>query len=101
MLKGYDCDGVLVPAKVSPDGYFVIISGRQHIEWERTIAEVGHFGMPIYLRPYGDYGDAVLAGIWKAEMVRNLGVGEFYEDDPFQAQCIKHLNPTCNVVLVK
>ena len=100
-LIGYDCDGVLVPEMVKPTGNFVIITGRLFTEWSKTLAEVGHYGMPRYLRPYGESGDGNLAAFWKAEMIKNLNITKFYEDNEAQAGIIKKLCPFCELVLVK
>lgn len=100
ILRGYDCDGVLVPRKVDPRGRFVVISGRQYTEWSRTVAELGTHA-PIYLRPFGQYGDRQAAGEWKAQIILALGVQEFFEDDDYQASIIRERCPGCNVVLVQ
>jgi len=42
----------------------------------------------------------MLAGTWKAEMIRLLGVTKFYEDNASQASLIKRLCPNCEVVMV-
>lgn len=99
-LIGYDCDGVLIPLKVSVADRFVIISGRLCDEWSRTITEVGRFGMPVYLRPYGVYGDIEAAGRWKSEMINALGVTTFFEDNPRQAEIIRASCSSCSVVMV-
>ena len=98
-LRGYDLDGVLVPRNVDPIAPFVIISGRTISDWNRTILEVGSL-VPIYLRPYGCHGDRLLAGRWKAEIIAALGVVEFYEDDPVQAEIIRRTCKSCRLVLV-
>ena len=87
-MNGYDIDGVLVPQKVKPQKPYIIITGRTYKEWDRTIKEVGTEA-PIYMRPYGEYGNQSLAGKWKAEMINKLGVETFYEDDPVQIKIIQ------------
>ncbi len=99
-LIGYDCDGVLVPLRVQLPSQFVIISGRLYDEWVRTLAEIGHYGMPVYLRPYGQYGDIEMAGRWKAEMINALGITDFYEDNTQQANIITASCSQCTVHIV-
>lgn len=79
-MRGYDIDGVLIPGKVVPQAPYVVISGRLHSEFQVTVDALGAFH-PVYLRPYGEYGDTLLAARWKAEMIQRLGVTEFWEDD--------------------
>lgn len=98
VLRGYDIDGVLT-RKVEPVKPYVVISGRTLDEWERTVKEIG-VGAPIYLRPYGQPGDRMLAGRWKAEMIERLDVKEFYEDDRVQAKIIQDNCPGCEVIFV-
>lgn len=98
-MRAYDIDGVLASG-VTPKKPYVVISGRTIDEWDKTVGEIG-FNAPIYLRPYGKYGDHLLAGIWKATMINNLGVTEFYEDIPLQAQIIEAMCPQCKVTLIK
>lgn len=106
-MIGYDIDGVLTHG-IKPSGDYVIVSGRLHCEWAKTVAQLG-VDAPIYLRPYGqcpfhhkvdqnDYDLMIeLSGAWKALVVSMLGITEFYEDDPKQAEIIKERCPECIV----
>lgn len=98
-MRAYDIDGVLT-AGIKPEKPYVVISGRTIDEWEKTVAEIGT-DAPIYLRPYGAYGDHILAGMWKAEMIKRLGVTEFTEDVPLQAAIIQAYNPDCKINLME
>ena len=98
-LRGYDIDGVLT-AGIKPKGQYVVISGREHTAWAETLKEVGS-DQPIYLRPFGAYGDQHDAGKWKGMLCAYLGVDEFYEDSPLQATIIRSIAPNCKVILVK
>lgn len=99
-LIGYDVDGVATEGvRPNPGEDAVYISGRTRDEFDRTVSCLGT-DHAIYLRPYGEYGDAMLAGTWKAEMIRLLGVTKFYEDNASQASLIKRLCPNCEVVMV-
>ena len=95
-MRGYDVDGVLT-AGVKPEKPYVVISGRTIDEWDKTVKEIG-IEAPIYLRPNGEYGDHLLEGIWKAEMITKLGVTEFHEDVEIQYEIIKRYCPNCKVI---
>src|SRR4051812_26435160 len=97
-MTGYDIDGVLTGGG-KPEGRYVVISGRTLDEWDRTIRELG-IAAPIYLRPFGKFGDQQAAGHWKATVIAMLGVTIFHEDDPLQAAIIRQRCPWCNVRLV-
>lgn len=98
--RGYDIDGVLVPRLIVPQAPYVVISGRRLWEWKRTIQEIGT-SMPIFLRPYGRDDNRDSGGIWKAQMISDLRIEEFFEDDPYQAEIIRFRCPFCKVTLVK
>ena len=93
-LRGYDIDGVLSKGIV-PIQPYVVISGRHRKKWNETIKLIGT-NAPIYLRPTYD----VPTGIWKGQMIKDLGVTEFYEDTKHQAIEIRKLNPTVKIVKV-
>lgn len=94
---GCDLDGVLVDGFTPPEADFTAISGRNIDDWERTIAQIGTL-RPIYLKPPDFPGNS---GVWKATMIRLLGIAKFYEDMPDQASQIKLICPDCEVVMVK
>jgi hypothetical protein len=98
-IRGYDIDGVLVPRKVNPVSPYVVISCRRETFLAATIEQIGD-AMPIYLRTFGADGDREAAGNWKAGKINELGVTEFYEDDPVQAAIISRNCPRCRVVMV-
>lgn len=100
MLSGYDIDGVLVPLRVVPRMPFVIISGRLPDTWEITMNQIGGYNVPIYLRPFGTYGDLVAAARWKAQIINHLGVEEFHEDDEHQVAIIRSAT-NCKVIHVR
>lgn len=97
-MRGYDIDGVLTK-KIKPIPPCVIVSGRTINEWSKTITQIGT-DYPIYLRPYGRYGDHIMAGIWKSEMITRLGITEFYENEDRQINIIKRYCPNCKIVKV-
>ncbi len=99
-MNGYDIDGVLIPQKVRPQKPYIIITGRKYEEWDRTIKQIGTEA-PIYMRPYGEHGDQLLAGKWKAEMINKLGIKIFYEDDPVQIKIIQENCLNVKIIQVK
>ena len=107
-LIGFDVDGVLVcrgkltipPPHHLREGsphFHVVVSGRTFQEYDGNIRELAH-RLPTYIRGSGEYGDRQDAGRFKAMMVEVLGITDFYEDDPLQAEAIMVRNPLCNVV---
>ena len=98
-LRGYDIDGVLTNG-VKPEGDFVVISGRTFAEYD-SVAKMAAQIAPVYIRGSGAYGDREDAGLFKARMIRLLGVTEFFEDDPIQANIIQEMNPDCKINLIK
>jgi hypothetical protein len=100
MLVGYDMDGVLTAGVRPGDDMWVVISGRTWAEYDdfaRTVAAQ----VPVYIRGSGVYGDREGAARFKAMMINRLGVDEFHEDDPKQADIIRDLCPGVEVVMVK
>jgi hypothetical protein len=96
-VRGYDIDGVLT-AGIRPEGPFVIISGRTFAEYDGVAMAAAQQG-PLYIRGVGAYGDRRHAGEFKADMIAMLGVTEFHEDDPLQAEIIAQRNPGCTIVI--
>jgi len=90
-MKGYDIDGVLTSGIV-PEKDSVVISGRTFAEYDDFAKKAAQL-VPVYIRGKGAYGDRQAAGEFKAEMIRFLGVTEFYEDDQLQIDIIHRVNP--------
>ena len=96
ILRGYDFDGVIskgiIPDKGSP-----IISGRSFQE----VGRISVPGCPIYFNPktYRNKNDQNSAE-WKAEIINQMGVNEFHEDNPKQATILKRLCPLCRIVMI-
>lgn len=97
-LKGYDLDGTLT-AGIIPLEPFVVISGRTSSEDDETVSQWRE-RTEVYLRGDGEYGDREDAARFKAEKIKELGVVEFFEDDPLQADIIRKLAPNCLVTVV-
>ena len=95
-MVGYDIDGVCTQG-VEPTGECVIISGRTWSEYDELCKSLAQ-KFPLYIRGVGRYGDRRHAGQFKALMIAFLGITEFHEDDPLQAEIIRRENP--KVVLV-
>jgi len=98
-MKGYDIDGVL-SLGIEPSGEYVVISGRTMAEYDELVKYLAQKA-PVYIRCTGEYGDRKDAGKFKAKMINILGVTEFHEDDPIQAEIIKKACPKCQVVMHK
>lgn len=96
-LVGYDIDGTLT-GRDDLTGC-VVISGRTFAEYNDTCRSLAQ-RVPVYIRGIGAFGDREHAGRFKAVMIRVLGVTEYYEDDPVQANIIKSFNPDCLIHMV-
>jgi hypothetical protein len=94
---GYDIDGTLT-GREDLTGC-VVISGRTFAEYDATCKALAAL-VPVYIRGAGAYGDRQHAGEFKALMISALGVTEYHEDDPVQADIIKARNPNCIIHLV-
>ena len=99
---GYDIDGVLFPCKIELKRPCVIITGRSFQRWYETMSDLADFrDIPIYLNPVSIEQESLKsAAYWKAQMINDLGITEFYEDIQEQATIISALAPCCKVVLV-
>lgn len=97
-MKGYDIDGVLTNG-IIPEKGSVIISGRTFQEYDDFAKRAAQI-CPVYIRGVGAYGDRDSAGRFKARMIKELGVTEFYEDDDVQISLILEINPQCHIIKV-
>lgn len=97
VLRGYDVDGVLT-AGVEPIEPYVIITGRIHgsgLEaWKERALSVHHRPEDT---PEDLWWDNAHAGAFKAGVIAELGVTEFYEDHPIQMEQIRLGAPDCVV----
>lgn len=98
MLRGYDIDGTLTTG-LKPIEPFIIISGRTVQEYDDAAKRLASIA-PLYIRGVGKIGDQQHGGRFKAEIIKILGVDEFYEDDPIQIEIISALCPACRIVRV-
>lgn len=100
LLNGYDIDGVLTNGIIPVEPY-VVISGRTFAEYDDFVKQLAS-NAPVYIRGSGEYGDRTAAGAWKAKMIYELGVTDFWEDDIQQAWIIDRVNNgRCNIHIVK
>ncbi len=95
-MIGYDIDGTLT-GKEDLSGC-VVISGRTFAEYDSTVMMLAQ-KVPVYIRGVGAYGDRAHAGLFKANMINWLGLTEYHEDDPMQAEIIRQECPKCTVVM--
>jgi hypothetical protein len=86
-MRGYDIDGTLT-AGILPEGAWCVISGRTWSEYDHTCRALAQHA-PVYIRGSGLYGDREDAARFKASMIVRLGVTEYWEDDPLQAEIIQ------------
>jgi mannose-6-phosphate isomerase-like protein (cupin superfamily) len=96
ILKAYDYDGVVTKGVKMQVGA-PIITGRSFEEVDRVKTK----GHPVYFNPKtytekNDYNSA----LWKAEMIKRLGIEEFYEDNSEQAEFIQNMCSNCSIVKV-
>jgi hypothetical protein len=98
IYRGYDFDGTLTTG-IQPILPYVIISGRTFAEYNAAIIPWAEKA-PIYIRGAGKYGDWQHAGEFKAQMIKTLGITEFYEDDTNQIQIIRQKCPECKIFQV-
>lgn len=96
-LVGWDIDGTLT-GKEDLEGC-VVISGRTFQDYDELAKSLAA-RVPVYIRGSGAYGDHVDAGRFKAAMINHLGVTEYHEDVPLQAEIIRQNCPNCTVVMV-
>ena len=96
LRRAYDYDGVVSKGVKMQKGA-PIITGRSFEEVGR-IKVKGH---PIYFNPrtYTEKDDFNSA-TWKAHMIKELGIEEFYEDNHEQISIIEGLCPHCNIVKI-
>ena len=94
-MIGYDIDGTLT-GREDLTGC-VVISGRTFAEYDETCKSLAA-QVPVYIRGAGAYGDRWAAAMFKAMMIKQLGVIVFHEDDPYQAMYITNSCPGCKVV---
>ena len=101
MIIGYDFNGVADSGRyrIYPDD--VIITGNTyHLGVIERLGELD-IKARVYFPPdvrMSNNPNAV--AVWKSEMIRRVGVGQFYEDDPVQYKIIKDSCPDCEVIKV-
>lgn len=102
-MTGYDFNGVVDTGKYIPTSEDVIITGntipmaKSVITW---LLEHNIF-CAVYFQPllYGA-NNMIVSAMWKAEMIKKLGLTKFYEDDPTQYNIIVNYCPDCEVIKV-
>lgn len=94
MLIGYDIDGVISLGICPQPKNSVIITGRSYEEAKETfeLLQSQNIICPVYMSPWPISAKTrEKSGQWKAEMIRRLNVGRFFEDDPIQFNIIKNM----------
>lgn len=107
MRKGYDIDGVIFKkGKVihRPEKYDFIITGRSFQNAFKTVIELSEHMIyaPVYFNPRpSSEVMPVTSAEWKAIMIRELGIEQYFEDDEMQIELIKARCPLVDIVHVK
>jgi hypothetical protein len=100
---GFDFNGVVDTGRFVPLEDEVIITGNTIPMVPGVLNWLKEHGIncAVYFQPR-DYGanNMVVSGMWKAEMIKKLGLTKFYEDDPTQYNIIVNFCPECEVVKV-
>jgi hypothetical protein len=98
VLRGYDVDGVLT-AGIEPIIPYVVITGRGSDEDDSFIASLRKNAL-VYMRPDSIPHTPIAIGYFKAGIINELGVEEFYENNVQEAIIIQISCPKCIVHLV-
>jgi len=89
MLKGYDLDGTLLRGIAPQQRDHPIITGRSWGDYNLTMRQLKAFGFEdwlIYFNPAHPFDvDPYSAAIHKSNIIKRVGVQEYYEDSIFQA----------------
>lgn len=100
-MIGYDFNGVADSGRfrIYPDD--VIITGNTyHIGVLEKLKEL-EIKARVYFPPDNRIGNnANASAVWKCEMIRRIGVTQFYENDLTQYRIIKDSCPDCEVIKV-
>lgn len=101
----YDFDGVFTEGYGQDDPKAIIITGRSYEEAPRTykqLVKLTDKDVPVYFNPVRTANATMEnSGLWKAEMIKDLNITDFYEDDPEQVKIIKDKVPSITIHLVK
>ena len=91
-MNGYDIDGVIIGGGIKPNAEDVIITGRSYEEAPETLYELKQRGIfnAVYFNPTS-FQRKTLEGAakWKAKMINELQITDFWEDDPRQISIIE------------
>lgn len=101
MIKGFDIDGVIT-AGIVPTVDGVIITGRSWEESPETYKMLRDKGIfnAVYFNPNVFGGKTIEnSARWKAQMIKQLGLSMFYEDDMRQLRVIKNLCSTDVIII--
>lgn len=99
----YDCDGVITVGIVPRSGS-LIITGRSYEEAKETIdwlRDKSIYNQVMFNPTDFKHKTRQTSGQWKAQVIKNLGIKRFFEDDPIQAAEILEVNPNCEVIMVE
>jgi len=100
LKKAYDYDGVLSQG-VKPEIGAPIITGRCWEEVDRIPDKSLKLHHPIYYNPVSLFKKTTENEMeWKAKMINELGIEEYYEDMPSFIEYLKIKCKNCNIIKV-
>jgi virulence-associated protein VapD len=100
-MTGFDYNGVVDTGNKRPSIDDVIITGNTDVKTTLDWLNVHNIQCAVYFPPKTMKShDDTAAGVFKSDMIRLLGVTEFYEDKPEQIDIIKSSCPDCRVYRV-
>ena len=95
-MRGFDFDGV-VTAGLKPGPGDVVITGRP----PKIYHDILKFNLPcpVYCFPSPDLASPGEIAAWKSLIIKALMVTVFFEDNPYQAECIRRACPGVEVIM--
>lgn len=90
-MNGYDIDGVLT-AGIIPVDPFIVVTGRPVTRFKETkdwLDKKFPSYIALYIRPTLADNDVKKAGLWKASVIQQANLQNFYEDEELQFNTIK------------
>jgi len=99
LFKAYDYDGV-VKAGIQVENGAPVITSRTIDEIEKVDEETRK-NHPIYFNPISLNEKTIEKEIeWKAKMITQLGIEEYFEDSPEVIVALEKLCPNCHIIKV-
>jgi len=97
LFKAYDYDGV-IDAGIQPEKGAPVITSRTIDEIEKVDEETRK-NHPVYFNPISLNEKTIKKEIeWKAKMINQLGIEEYFEDNPEVIFGLDKLCPNCHII---